>query len=82
MHEVLIIGGGLSGLRVADRLLKEGRDVVLLEARARLGGRILSVPGLHAGAAHDAGPAWVWPELQPRITALLAEMGLDLFPQE
>ena len=39
-----IVGGGLAGLVAAWRLLQQGvRDVVLLEARTTLGGRILSV---------------------------------------
>jgi phytoene dehydrogenase-like protein len=34
-----IIGGGISGLRCADVLLKQGFKVTILEARDRLGGR-------------------------------------------
>ncbi|HEY2774216.1 MAG TPA: NAD(P)/FAD-dependent oxidoreductase [Candidatus Binatia bacterium] len=38
--DVAIIGAGVSGLAAADLLVEHGLDVVVLEARSRLGGRI------------------------------------------
>src|ERR1051325_3443457 len=54
---VVVIGAGLAGLRTADLLHKAGIPVVVLEARARSGGRVVTVrtpfdDGLHA----EAGP--------------------------
>jgi monoamine oxidase len=40
--DVIIIGGGAAGLAAARKLLRAGRTVLLLEARDRLGGRILT----------------------------------------
>ena len=41
---IAIVGGGLAGLVAGWRLVQKGvRDVVLLEARTTMGGRILSV---------------------------------------
>ena len=40
--EVTIIGGGISGLHTAYQLQKRGINFILIEARDRLGGRILS----------------------------------------
>ncbi len=40
--EVLIVGGGLAGLSLADKLSREGVDFLLVEAQNRLGGRILT----------------------------------------
>ena len=40
--DVAIIGGGLAGLRCADVLVERGVDVVVLEARDRVGGRVFS----------------------------------------
>src|SRR5262245_35986774 len=39
---VVIIGGGIAGLAAARELARRGARVTLLEARARLGGRILT----------------------------------------
>jgi heterodisulfide reductase subunit A-like polyferredoxin len=38
--DVLIVGGGLAGIYLANQLKNAGRDYVLIEARPRLGGRI------------------------------------------
>ena len=78
--EVLIVGGGLSGLHTAYMLGQRGTRVVLAEARERLGGRILSRAWSQADApsvraAFDLGPAWFWPH-QWRIRALIDELGL------
>lgn len=73
--DVLIVGGGLAGLSLADRLRGTGKSITLIEARDRLGGRILGeAPGL------DLGPAWFWPG-QPRMAALVADLGLAAFEQ-
>lgn len=76
--KTLIIGGGLSGLALADRLHRAGEDFCLLEARDRFGGRIKT----HAlnGASFDLGPAWFWPG-QPRMAAMVERFGLNVFEQ-
>lgn len=76
--DVLILGGGLAGLALADAMHRAGRDFVLCEARSRLGGRIKAARV--AGAAFDMGPAWYWPG-QPRMAALVARFGLTRFDQ-
>ena len=40
IHDVIVIGGGISGLAAARILSAAGSDVLLLEASGRLGGRI------------------------------------------
>lgn len=76
--DVIIVGGGLSGLALADHLHRAGVDYLVLEARARLGGRV------HVGrigdAAFDLGPSWFWPG-QPRMAALVERFGLTVFDQ-
>lgn len=42
MYDVAIVGGGLAGLRCAEALVARGADVVVLEARQRVGGRVFS----------------------------------------
>lgn len=79
MHtEILIVGGGLSGLALADHLTQKGVDFLLVEAQDRLGGRILTKE--LSGAMFDLGPAWFWPG-QPRIAALARRFQISVFPQ-
>lgn len=41
-HQVIVVGAGLAGLRCATDLDAAGRDVVVLESRSRVGGRVWS----------------------------------------
>ncbi len=76
-----IIGGGLSGLHSAYLLNQLGLRIVLLEARDRLGGRIVSINADDAGdydpskPAFDLGPSWFWPN-QIHLHKLINELGL------
>lgn len=53
-HDVVVIGAGFAGLSAATELMAAGRDVVLLEARDRVGGRVESTR-LADGARIDSG---------------------------
>lgn len=80
--ETLIIGGGLSGLALAWQLHQQGREFHLLEARNRLGGRILS-PEVSIGREtnrFDMGPAWFW-NINPRMARYIDVLGLSYFEQ-
>lgn len=81
-HSVIIIGAGLSGLYVAWKLHKQLQDVILLEARDRIGGRILS-PYFNntPEGGIDMGPAWVWPQLQPKLQQLFIDLDIKIFKQ-
>lgn len=80
---VLIIGGGLAGLTAARLLHRAGISFQLLEARSRLGGRILSADpsGEPSTDGFDLGPSWFWPDMQPVMAALVEALGLASFPQ-
>ncbi len=74
----LIVGGGLSGLALAEMLQSADQDFLLLEARNRFGGRIKTEQ--FGAASFDMGPAWFWPG-QPRIAALIDRLDLEKFDQ-
>jgi monoamine oxidase len=82
MLDVAIIGAGLSGLSLADRLLESNGDIAVFEARNRCGGRILSHSMPATDFAGDLGPTWVWPDHQPHIAALIKRLGLQLFGRQ
>ena len=77
--DILIIGGGLSGLIATRRLRSAGINASLLEARARFGGRVLTVRG-DDGADCDLGPSWFWPG-QPLVTGLLNHFNISSYEQ-
>lgn len=80
-RSVIIIGAGLSGLYAAWRLHRH-YDVTLLEARSRIGGRIISPQiGEQAESKIDLGPAWCWPQLQPRLHQLTHSLNIKTFSQ-
>jgi monoamine oxidase len=75
---VVVVGAGLAGLTTARRLTAAGYDVVVLEARDRVGGRTYTV-AQDDGAWFDLGGQWVGPT-QDHVLGLLAELGLRTFP--
>lgn len=77
--DVVVVGAGLAGLAAARRLVAEGRSVVVLEARDRVGGRTLNAP-LGDGHAADLGGTWIGPT-QNAVAALADELGLETFAQ-
>jgi len=76
--DVVVVGAGPAGLRAAHLLHHAGRSVVVLEARDRVGGRLLSVRS--GDRRFDLGATWFWPN-ERRVSTLVSELGLDVFAQ-
>lgn len=79
--DVVIIGGGLSGMATAFHLAKSKTNFIVLEARHRTGGRILSEATAEGttkkpASAIDLGPSWFWPG-QHRMEKLIHETRLS-----
>ncbi|MBR0799935.1 FAD-dependent oxidoreductase [Bradyrhizobium jicamae] len=81
--QVAIVGGGFSGLYAAHLMRRRGVDSFVIEARDRLGGRILTVDetGEAGEDGFDLGPSWCWPQLQPAVGEAIADLDLALFRQ-
>lgn len=79
--KVIIVGAGLSGLVSGMQLQEAGHEVVVLEARNRVGGRVLTIrDGFEDGQYADVG-AMILYEGQPNILGLCERFDLELTPQ-
>jgi monoamine oxidase len=75
--EVVIVGAGYAGLRAATELVERGHDVVVVEARDRVGGRVRT--DHVAGTPLDLGGMWVGAD-HHRLRALIGTTGATTFP--
>jgi monoamine oxidase len=73
MHDVIVVGGGFAGVTSAREAARDGRSVLLLEARDRLGGRTWTAPW--NGRDIEYGGGWVhWH--QPHTFSEITRAGL------
>lgn len=74
-RDVIVVGGGFAGLTAARELSQRGKQVLLLEARDRLGGRTWTTE--FAGTQAELGGGWVhW--VQPHVWAEVTRYGLNM----
>ncbi|HEX2699247.1 MAG TPA: FAD-dependent oxidoreductase, partial [Acidimicrobiales bacterium] len=77
--DVLVVGAGLAGLCAAQDVVAEGRSVLVVEARPRVGGRMMTVTADN-GAWFDVGATWHWSD-QHEVQALATLLGIEAFPE-
>ncbi|GAA4379206.1 flavin monoamine oxidase family protein [Nocardioides caricicola] len=77
--DTVVVGAGISGLVAARELADRGQEVLLLEARDRVGGRVLN-HRLRQGGTIESGGAFIGPT-QDHIAALAEELGVPTFPE-
>lgn len=75
--DVIVVGGGLAGLWAATKISASSRQVRVLEARDRVGGRTFTAD--FGAARFDLGAQWVGPT-QHRLLAVIRELDLQIFP--
>lgn len=73
-HDVIIIGGGLSGLHAAQILEGAGLHVLVLEASERIGGRLMTLD--HLPGAPEAGGAQIG-QTYARVRTAAFNAGLE-----
>ena len=76
--DLVVIGAGLAGLSAARAAAAAGASVVVVEARDRVGGRVLN-EDIGGGNVVEVGAQWIGPT-QDRLAALAAKLGVATFP--
>jgi monoamine oxidase len=76
--DVAVVGAGLAGLMAARTLAAAGASVIVVEARDRVGGRVLN-EDIGGGNVVEVGAQWIGPT-QDRLATLAAQLGVDTFP--
>ena len=78
MHDAIVVGGGVSGVGAAVQLHAAGADVVLLEARGRLGGRVATEAV--GGVAVERGGEFLDAAPDGALLPLLERLGVATAP--
>jgi monoamine oxidase len=76
--DVVVVGAGLAGLTAALGFKAEGKSVIVLEARDRVGGRVVNHKLGH-GVISERGGTFTGPT-QDRIQAMAERFNVDTFP--
>lgn len=79
-ERVIVVGAGIAGLTAAKALDNAGIEVVVLEARERIGGRLHTQD--IAGATVDLGGAWIHGNIDNPLSAMANAEGLEYRPHD
>ncbi|XP_077987742.1 amine oxidase [flavin-containing]-like [Glandiceps talaboti] len=75
-YEVVVVGAGISGLSAARLLEKNGNDVIVLEARDRVGGRMYTIKDPEHFDYCDLGGSYAG-VTQDRLLRIASEVGVE-----
>ena len=78
---MVVVGAGIAGLVAAREVARRGRSVLVVEARKRVGGRVLNhhlTKKKHGAQVIESGGAFIGPT-QNHIAALAQELGVPTF---
>jgi monoamine oxidase len=76
-YDCIVVGAGYAGLSAAKHLKDAGKSVLLLEARARVGGRVFTQTQ-EDGTYLDLGGAWLGVH-QPRMSKFVKEFAVEMY---
>ena len=71
---IIVVGAGVAGLAAARDCARAGAEVIVLEARDRVGGRIATL--VREGFAFDLGASWIHGVEGNPVAELVDEVGL------
>jgi monoamine oxidase len=80
-RKVIVVGGGLAGLSCAYELTQAGVEVTVLEARPRLGGRVISYRDIVPGKVVEGGAEFIGAN-HPAWLDYARQFGLELMPAD
>ncbi|KAK4614065.1 Polyamine oxidase FMS1 [Fulvia fulva] len=75
--KVVVVGAGISGLRCAAVLQRHGIEVVVLEGRDRIGGRIHTTRS--EKGVRDIGAAWLHETSQNKLVKLISKLNIEYY---
>jgi monoamine oxidase len=78
-YDAVVIGAGMAGLTAARALADAKKRVLVLEASARIGGRVWTVPSVVGGLPSELGAEFVHGRPEPTLR-LAREAGVELVP--
>ena len=78
-RKVIVVGAGVAGLAAARKLIESGREVQVIEARDRIGGRVFT-SNIWTDAPMDLGASWIHGTRGNPISALARDAGAPVVP--